>query len=502
MIKIERISKRLTALVGSALSCFIILSIWSCSFSDDLVTTALEPDVDDDGLSIPIILSDGGEPMLLKAGDDNGVINAYFYFYDKNGYYLTSGIITDENENNLTTHTLTILTGLTDKSVPKYVVAVLNQPSDFGNIPVNLADMLPKYTSSIYDTNGDIIMASSSYFPTETATYTGSKYQFYTEISESNFFENGTTPTDAQILSIPVERLAAKITVNLIATATLTYQSGKIGEDDYTIPNLYQVGTNQYVELIGWKLNAIARNSYIFKNLKDSWEGDSPWSGWSHASDFYCSWAESYIYGKGTYEDYPENNSVGNKTDDEENSATWLSEYVKYVSLDDAYDDVDLLKFGSSGYCPENTNTVYDSESATDGIIADVNSTALTSVLIKARAWEYDDVEETYVPLVNKTGNAKGLMYYSIPIQHLNDDDDASTLSEGEYGVVRNHSYTLDITGVTGLGSVIGDDTEIVIVPESTRPASLTGLSALWSNHKEETVNNGDEFIDKTIEDD
>ncbi|MCD8287303.1 MAG: Mfa1 family fimbria major subunit [Porphyromonadaceae bacterium] len=65
----------------------------------------------------------------------------------------------------------------------------------------------------------------------------------------------------------------------------------------------------------------------------------------------------------------------------------------------------------------------------------------------------------------------KGLMYYNIPIQHLNvtlnrDDNGTIIPAEGNYGVVRNHSYYITIGSITTIGRGIHDPDEEIIPNE------------------------------------
>ena len=65
-----------------------------------------------------------------------------------------------------------------------------------------------------------------------------------------------------------------------------------------------------------------------------------------------------------------------------------------------------------------------------------------------------------------------GMMYYNIPIEHLRDQTDGVytngvvDVQEGEYGVVRNHYYKVNVTGITKLGAAVHDATE-EIVPDA-----------------------------------
>ncbi len=73
-----------------------------------------------------------------------------------------------------------------------------------------------------------------------------------------------------------------------------------------------------------------------------------------------------------------------------------------------------------------------------------------------------------------------GWMYYNVPIEHLNDSvvngangsQTDGNFAEGQYGVVRNHAYTLTIQGISELGQPIADEQE-VIIPDEEEPVYL-----------------------------
>lgn len=65
-----------------------------------------------------------------------------------------------------------------------------------------------------------------------------------------------------------------------------------------------------------------------------------------------------------------------------------------------------------------------------------------------------------------------GRTYYYTPIKHLGKKD-----SEAEYGVVRNHSYQVEISSIKGFGTPVYDPDEVTIIP--TLPSDdLTYLAA------------------------
>ncbi|MCD8208205.1 MAG: Mfa1 family fimbria major subunit [Bacteroidales bacterium] len=74
-----------------------------------------------------------------------------------------------------------------------------------------------------------------------------------------------------------------------------------------------------------------------------------------------------------------------------------------------------------------------------------------------------------------------GAMYYSIPIEHLNnaegvtsDEDGHVYPVEGNYGIVRNHIYALSITAVENLGRGVYDPDEIIIPQPEVETYSIS----------------------------
>ena len=58
-----------------------------------------------------------------------------------------------------------------------------------------------------------------------------------------------------------------------------------------------------------------------------------------------------------------------------------------------------------------------------------------------------------------------GLMYYNIPIEHLNNGNVAEdgTIPEAKYGVVRNHHYVVTIDKLEKIGKGIFDEDEKIV---------------------------------------
>ena len=77
-------------------------------------------------------------------------------------------------------------------------------------------------------------------------------------------------------------------------------------------------------------------------------------------------------------------------------------------------------------------------------------------------------------------GFADGMMYYNIPIEHLNNDavtetDSKKTIPEAKYGVVRNHHYVVSITKLDNLGNGIFAPDEVIVPDEKDQTKYYVG---------------------------
>ncbi|MDE5800479.1 MAG: Mfa1 fimbrilin C-terminal domain-containing protein, partial [Paramuribaculum sp.] len=72
-----------------------------------------------------------------------------------------------------------------------------------------------------------------------------------------------------------------------------------------------------------------------------------------------------------------------------------------------------------------------------------------------------------------------GHAYYSIPVKHFgwyragNEQKNAAKIDwnqvrVGDFGMVRNHSYQVNVTEILGLASGIGDDDNPIVPPANT----------------------------------
>lgn len=501
-------------------------------------------------------LADAGSLTRAQEGEfeygtnEQSVKNAYFYFYDADGVFVTQGDVwtggnasTTNPAGNIefTSNNVVVLKELGRKNYPRYMVAVLNKPTGFlhgntlGEMQMVLADAnaegiyYPSTTDNV--TTGYFTMSTTSYTAANRAAY------FVTEVKEDNFSLEPMTDVNAiaNTVTVYVERLAAKVTLSvsdqLVRDANGRYpiKVTVAGENNSAVSGDI-ASEDLYVELLGWKLNATAKRSYMVKNIDATWTNDELGFTWNRPINYRSHWGQSFNYG---FSGYPEN-AAGVPAN---------SEYLNYVDLENG-----LTALGTPAYCAENTNS--------STVVSANFPSAVTSILLKARVYDasgnalnlvryngmlfkqdsfleyvlsvlkarnqhtvwyengkddqgntkYTQIGKEYVKLENMgDGEVKvvfvnenetplyaedgsdcsdqiitalnddlaaasagataydgGLMYYNIPIEHLNNAGVAEneTIPEAKYGVVRNHHYvvTIDKLEKIGKGIFVGNE--------------------------------------------
>ena len=508
---------------------------------------------------INVRLADAGSLTRAQEGDfeygtnEQSVKNAYFYFYDADGVFVTQGdvwtngnasVTTPAGNIEFTSNNVVVLKGMDKKNYPKYMVAVLNKPNDFV-----YGETLDEMQTVLADNNAEGIYypetinnSTINYFTMSTTSYTDTnraKY-FVTEVKEENFSLEPMMDVSAitNTVTVYVERLAAKVTLNVSGElekdengrypikVTVAGEDNSAGSDNIASEDLY-------VELLGWKLNATAKKSHMVKNIDIAWADNDLGFTWNRSIDYRSHWGKSFNYG---FSGYPENAAAVSDN----------SEYLNYVDLEDG-----LTELGTSAYCAENTNT--------SAIVTTNFSSAVTSILLKAKVcdvngnaldlvryngvlfkqdsfleyvlsvlqtknqlnvWyedgqddkgntKYTQIGKEYVKLENVgdgkvkvvftnengaslyTGDGSdyseqiittlndnlatasadatayngGLMYYNIPIEHLNNGaiTENGIIPEAKYGVVRNHHYVVTVDKLEKIGKGIFDGDEKIV---------------------------------------
>ena len=340
---------------------------------------------------------------------ENKVNNVKFYFYAPNKTFMQEGTLTKFNSSTGTNENVEVfgqnvlvLKGLTNNTTPRYLLTVINPPQGFkpGATLDDTRNALVSAVQSDYNETKGFVMSTSSYVETATPADAGYTYEYGTNLlSKSDFLvqpAGTTTPdnvtfTDEEVVDIYVERLAAKVQVevNLSSTENTLVKDG-VG-NTYVAINVPVAGDPNeldesealktvYVKLSSWGLNATTKQSYMTKNIKDMTADDinkdAAWKFvWNNPGYHRSYWGHSVVWGQ-------------NLTGGENGNANFitLAQANKPFVLDATNN-----KFNYD-YCFENTNTLDK--------IASANLTKtgnLTHVIFSAGVYEKKD--GAYLPL-------------------------------------------------------------------------------------------------------
>ena len=546
--------------MNKLLGLLVCTALCACSNDESGIIPNDTPNVfTGDKAYIKVRLADAGTLTRAQEGDfeygtnEQSIKNASFYFYDADGVFVTQGDVWTDGSATTTTpagniefasNNIVVLKGLDKKSYPRYMVTVLNKPTGFVH-----GKTLNEMQTVLADNNAEGIYypattdnVTTNYFTMSTTSYTETNREkhFVTEVNEGNISLEPMTDASAiaNTVTVYVERLAAKVTLkvsdNLPKDAngrypikvTVAGENNSAGSGDIASEDLY-------VELLGWKLNATAKKSFMVKNIDAAWMDNDLGFTWNRPTDRRSHWGKSFNYG---FSGYPEN-AAGVPAN---------SEYLNYVDLENG-----LTALENPAYCAENTNT--------NTIVTANFPTGVTSILLKAKVCDangnaldlvryngllfkqdsfleyvlnvlqtrnqldvwyangtdeegnarYTQIGKEYVKLehvgdgkvkvvfTNEHGTSLyaedgsncsdqtitalnddlasasadaiayngGLMYYNIPVEHLNNGDVAEngTIPEAKYGVVRNHHYVVTIDKLEKIGRGIFDGNEKIV---------------------------------------
>lgn len=303
-----------------------ILALGACSADEP--TPAPGPDVPTDGKSTMFIDvnitsnatgrgTDGGWQHGIES--EHEVKNAYFYFFDKDGRFVTQATVwtggdetegTNTNVEYLGNNTL-ILRGLNKDALPKYLITILNKPDDFepANTIEATAEKLVGITTTDAGGNKLFVMSTSSFGATQDAINAGlydKKYPYANKLKDENFrTEEGTSEGfDANRVNIYVERLAAKFSLSIASnTDVFPVEVTIAGEINDQVESAPSGHTKLYVKIHGYGLTGTEKQSYISKKI-DGFFDKAPFTAngaipnWCDCSNFRSYWGQSVHYGK------------------------------------------------------------------------------------------------------------------------------------------------------------------------------------------------------------
>lgn len=481
-------------------------------------------------------------------------IRFYFFHADGSPYILTRTTQPDANWLEEDTHTqsglaptnpgtvdqitnaILVIKGVT-ASAPSKVIAVVNPETltTLGNDKKSLNDLLnPVVDKTFVIGNG----ATASGFVMSNSVY-ASENRKVCENDISGYVKQTKEDAEGTPVEIYVERVAAKVRGTLDATkfedGTTKWNNGKPG---------IKVGTYSsydiYAVVDGWGVADENDQANLEKQITPTWTNadlgfTSTWttsdyhrSFWetsaafstgktvNHAFKDYTNQSKGYVYTLPNTSATPisttiKNAKYNNNTRTKFLVATHLmyndgtswknAELCTYKGID--YLGVDVLKNQiafESGYYLESTPGNYKritkdeitfNKATTGGDYLVVPALVAGKTYYKKGGTEAAPTytEDTTPAISTEPAQVRteGMAYYYIPIQHLATD----ATKAGYYGIVRNHLYDVNVTGMEGFGTPVYDKTWEIkpTVPDETKTFLAAKINVLQWRVVQQNVN-------------
>lgn len=481
-------------------------------------------------------------------------IRFYFFHADGSPYILTETTQPDANWLEEDTHTqsglaptnpssvdqitnaILVIKGVT-ASAPSKVIAVVNPETltTLGNAKKSLNDLLnPVVDKTFVIGNG----STASGFVMSNSVY-ASENRKVCENDISGYVKQTKEDAEGTPVQIYVERVAAKVRGTLDATkfedGTTKWNNSKPG---------IKVGTYSsydiYAVVDGWGVADENDQANLEKQITPTWtNADLGFTSTWTTSDYHRSfWETSAAFSTGktvnhAFKDYT-NQSKGYVYTLPNTSATPISTTIKNAKYNDntrtkflvathlMYNDgtswknaelctykgidylgVDVLKNQiafESGYYLESTPGNYKritkdeitfNKATTGGDYLVVPALVAGKTYYKKGGTEAAPTytEDTTPAISTEPAQVRteGMAYYYIPIQHLATD----ATKAGYYGIVRNHLYDVNVTGMEGFGTPVYNETWEIkpTVPDETKTYLAAKINVLQWRVVSQNVN-------------
>lgn len=419
--------------------------------------------------------------------DEQVISCATFYFFDQDGdpFNVNSSgnyvyvPVTDnggEAEPNIESMTDPVLVVEKYKGkFPSSVVAVLNYE---GSESKSLSQLKNEMTSAGRTEQYGFIMTNSVY------KNAAGKEVDATPLTIDHFH---TTPDKAKKnpVTIYVERMTAKVSV---ATKAEKFNT------DVEFEN-----APVYAAILGWDLVSNQTESYFVKTINPLWTDDELGFIWNDAPYYRSYWTGKCVAATATnkfaYDDLT--NGVGTTIEYVGEQVGTRTKYVVKAQLQKANGDaLEIAQWYGTNYAGEenllkavvatlqnkfmckNGDTYNSIEHTQLQCVAGMSGAESYEVKfqlktdVNANWYSFDGSTYTLINDINaelaKLEPAKiwndGMTYYYADIKHLAEEEGKI----GEYGVVRNHSYKVNVTDVTGWGTPVYDPNQEVVPVKPT----------------------------------
>lgn len=410
--------------------------------------------------------------------EEQAINNVIFYFFDaagnpfnvnENGHYIIVNATDNGNVDAPNIESMTDPVLVVEKykgEFPSKVVAVVNLT--LGN-PYSLEQLKSSLTDAGHNAGTNFVMSNSVY------VNGAGEVVDATQLSIENFQTSADKALQNPV-TIYVERINAKANVKAGDTA---FDTGvKVGDKDV------------YAKINGWDMIATKDSSYILKTIDPSWTDAALGFVWNDPNYFRSYWTGKTVDGNVSNAFTPSmltnNDDTVEYLGEHVNAAnTDRTKYVVSATLQDKDGNaIEIAQWYGTNYIGENALLAAVAPTlknklmllTTDGVnnvYTSIDDSQLQCVagFIDAESYEvrfqlaadapttgwysFDGTQYTAVANVNgelaKIEPAKvwkgGKTYYYADVKHLGD----------AYGIVRNHSYKINITGVKGWGTPVYD---------------------------------------------
>ena len=463
-------------------------------------------------------------------GTENAVSKVDFYFFDAagNAYQVaTTGTNqitwTDGTVDNVEKVSDVILViKKTQQALPTHVVAVVNSTVDYsGNSLETLAAKTTTLqgngfvmTNSVYvDANGAKIVATEI-LPENIFTTTALENVAPGQAITGGKFTEGDKTITVNPVEIYVERVAAKVRVNLPADARIAVMDGNEANPKQMVD---ASGKPVYAEVLGWNVTNCTSTAFLLKNVDPTWTNAGVGFIWNNPAFFRSYWAKTtaapthpYSYTallthKPDYDYYYENtlpvgngfNAIGSpdgsnqtpqllvaaKLVDKDGNAISLAKWYNVLYTIDDLKTAMVNKLASKLYV-KNAENQYVSVNVDDVDFQQVpDNTADNRYEVKVLpktgvtyytvsgtdVTEIKDAELTavFADLDPAMMWEEGMTYYHTNIKHF------GTAT----GIVRNHVYDITVNGVMGFGTPVYNP-DLKITPEDPDEQPAANLAA------------------------
>ena len=447
---------------------------------------------------------------------ENAVTNARFYFFNSNGtawsansqgtnYVEASLSLSNKTDDDIASGETTRPGNIEKESaavlviqnntgtLPQSIVAVLNAPTYLDNTSKSLTELkaaIGNIEQIGTTTSGNFVMTNS--------VYKNKLNEVATEVmlAPENICDNdGTGEQNGALdhpVSIYVERVVAKVRLQG-PTST-----NKLATGSTFTPVDSDTETAIYAKINGWGIANNVNNSYLFKNINTSWDDTRLGFTWNDIPYFRSYWATTATTAANTnanswgdLNDFNDKYCFENTSssllptevlvsatlvDQNENAieiAEWFTQQYTVTGLKaKVAESLNQKLFTKNGTTltaipTEAIDFVATNETDEQNGYESYEAKAIIASTYKNTKWHNIDGTELTDAQVNEimatVQPAKiwksGQTYYRAKIRHLANDSE----SQGYYGVVRNHLYKIQVTGVSGLGTPVYNPDKIII---------------------------------------